>query len=124
MTNDTPLANDIVSNPLRQGGRPTLAGTRITVEVILDKLAADQTVDDILADYPQLSRTQILNATTYAAELIHLAPCAEREYAQLTWVLDTLIDQAGEDETHPLASLMEIVGALIERYEDEHVPEL
>jgi HTH-type transcriptional regulator/antitoxin HigA len=38
--------------------------------------------------------------------------------------LDTLIDAVGEDETHPLASLMEIVGVLIERYEEEHVPEL
>jgi HTH-type transcriptional regulator/antitoxin HigA len=30
----------------------------------------------------------------------------------------------GEDESHPLASLMEVLGALIERYEAEHVPEL
>ena len=37
--------------------------------------------------------------------------------------LDRLIDEVGEDETHPLASLMELVGVLIERYEDEHVPE-
>jgi len=33
------------------------------------------------------------------------------------------MDRVGEDESHPLASLMEVVGALIERYEDEHVPE-
>ena len=48
----------------------------------------------------------------------------ETEYNWLVSVLDQLIDQIGEDESHPLASLMEIVGALIERYEDEHVPEL
>jgi len=30
----------------------------------------------------------------------------------------------GDDEVHPLASLIEIVGVLIEKYEDEHVPEL
>jgi HTH-type transcriptional regulator/antitoxin HigA len=35
-----------------------------------------------------------------------------------------LIDEAGEDESHPLASLMEIVGVLIQKYETEHVPEL
>ena len=35
-----------------------------------------------------------------------------------------LIDLVGEDEQHPLASLMEVIGTLIERYEDEHVPEL
>jgi len=38
--------------------------------------------------------------------------------------LDSLIDEVGENESHPLASLMEIVGVLIEKYEDEHVPEL
>ena len=71
MATDTILANGIVSNPLRQGGRPTIAGTRITVELVLDKLAADQTIDDILADYPHLNRTQILNAIAYAAQLVH-----------------------------------------------------
>ncbi|WP_256871641.1 hypothetical protein [Nostoc sp. TCL26-01] len=39
-------------------------------------------------------------------------------------MLDCLIDQVGEDETHPLASLMEVISVLIENYEDEHVAEL
>jgi HTH-type transcriptional regulator/antitoxin HigA len=51
-------------------------------------------------------------------------PHNEQEYQQLVDLLDILIDQVGEDETHPLASLMEVIGALIERYEAEHVPEL
>lgn len=51
-------------------------------------------------------------------------PHTEREYDRLVQMLDTLIDVVGEDETHPLASLMEIAGVLVERYEDEHVPEL
>jgi HTH-type transcriptional regulator/antitoxin HigA len=34
------------------------------------------------------------------------------------------MDEVGEDEAHPLASLMEVVGVLIERYEEEYVPEL
>jgi mRNA interferase HigB len=33
-------------------------------------------------------------------------------------------DDVGEDENHPLASLMDVLGVLIEKYEDEHVPEL
>ncbi len=48
----------------------------------------------------------------------------DAEYDQLVNILDQLIDQVGEDENHPLASLMEVIGVLIERYEDEHVPEL
>ena len=39
-------------------------------------------------------------------------------------LLDSLIDEVGEDETHPLASLMEIIGVLIEKYENEHIPEI
>lgn len=51
-------------------------------------------------------------------------PHSEEQYRGLVAVLDRLIDEVGEDESHPLASLMEVVGALIERYEEEHVAEL
>lgn len=51
-------------------------------------------------------------------------PHTEEEYQHLVELLDTLIDEVGEDESHSLASLMEIVGVLIENYEKEHVPEL
>ena len=55
---------------------------------------------------------------------ILFVPHTEREYQQLVAALDMLIDTVGEDEAHPLASLMEIIGVLIEKYEDEHVPEI
>ena len=51
-------------------------------------------------------------------------PHTESEYLQLVQMLDMLTDEVGENEAHPLASFMEIVGILIEKYEDEHVPEL
>ncbi|MBW4514947.1 MAG: hypothetical protein KME11_06950 [Timaviella obliquedivisa GSE-PSE-MK23-08B] len=51
-------------------------------------------------------------------------PHTPAEYEQLVELLDRLIDQVGEDETHPLASLMEVFGVLIENYETENVPEL
>ena len=51
-------------------------------------------------------------------------PHAQSEYQRLTEVLDNLIDVVGEDEDYPLASLIEVIGVLIEKYEDEHVPEL
>ena len=47
--------------------------------------------------------------------------CGYEPHLQL---LDTMIDAVGENENHPLASLMEMVGVLVEKYEDEHVPEL
>lgn len=54
----------------------------------------------------------------------HSGDLSEAVYQRLVALLDELIDRVGEDEGHPLASLMEVVGALIERYEDEYVPEL
>jgi HTH-type transcriptional regulator/antitoxin HigA len=39
-------------------------------------------------------------------------------------LLDSLVDMVGENESHPLASLMELVSVLIENYEDAYVPEL
>jgi HTH-type transcriptional regulator/antitoxin HigA len=51
-------------------------------------------------------------------------PHSDREYRQLVKLLDRLVDEVGENENHPLASLMDVVGVLIEKYEDEHVAEL
>ncbi|MDJ0594436.1 MAG: hypothetical protein QNJ72_31420 [Pleurocapsa sp. MO_226.B13] len=51
-------------------------------------------------------------------------PHTETEYQRLVSLLDDLIDEVGEDESHPLASLMEIIGLLIESYESKNVPEL
>ena len=51
-------------------------------------------------------------------------PHTESEYQRLVAVLDDLIDVVGEDENHPLASLMEVIGVLIEKYESLRVPEL
>ena len=51
-------------------------------------------------------------------------PHTEQEYNRIVSMLDSLIDEVGEDESHPLASLMEVLAVLIEKYEAEHVPEL
>jgi len=51
-------------------------------------------------------------------------PHSEDDYNRLVALLDGLIDEVGENESHPLASLMEVVGILIEKYEDEHVAEV
>ncbi len=51
-------------------------------------------------------------------------PHSEDEYRRAVALLDELIDEVGEDEEHPLASLMEVLGTLIERYEADNIPEL
>lgn len=59
-----------------------------------------------------------------SVQKILYVPHTDAEYERLVAVLDELIDQVGEDENHPFASLMEVIGVLIEKYEDDHVPEL
>jgi HTH-type transcriptional regulator/antitoxin HigA len=51
-------------------------------------------------------------------------PHTEKDYEELVELLDRVTDRVGENEDHPLASLMDVLGVLIEKYEDEHVPEL
>ena len=59
-----------------------------------------------------------------ALAAVVFVPHAESEYQRLVDVLDDLIDIVGENENHALASLMEVIGVLIKKYEDEHIPEL
>jgi HTH-type transcriptional regulator/antitoxin HigA len=51
-------------------------------------------------------------------------PHNERECRRLVKLLDRLTDEVGGNEDHPLASFMEVIGVLIEKYEDERVPVL
>ena len=51
-------------------------------------------------------------------------PHTEAEYRELVELLDHLTDEVGGDEEHPLASLMDVLGVLVEKYEDEHVEQL
>lgn len=57
------------------------------------------------------------------SDVVHV-PHGQADYQELVALLDQLVDEVGEDENHPLASLMEVVGVLIEKYEDENVPVL
>ena len=45
----------ITSDPKIMMGKPTVGGTRITVELILEKLAAGETIEQILAEHPRLT---------------------------------------------------------------------
>jgi uncharacterized protein (DUF433 family) len=51
-------------------GKPVIAGTRISVELILEKLASGQTIEQILEDYPHLTEEAIRAAIAFAAEVL------------------------------------------------------
>jgi uncharacterized protein (DUF433 family) len=60
----------IESRPEVMMGKPVVRGTRITVELILEKLAAGETVEQLLAAHPRLSRAAVLAAMAFAAEAL------------------------------------------------------
>jgi uncharacterized protein (DUF433 family) len=69
----------IVSDPRVMMGKPVVAGTRITVELILEKLAAGETTEQILAAHPRLTLAAISAALSFArdtlrADTIYPAP--------------------------------------------------
>ena len=60
----------IIADPKIMLGKPTVAGTRITVEQILRLLAQKLTIKEILEDFPQLKEEDIRVAVKYAAKIV------------------------------------------------------
>jgi len=54
---------------------------------------------------------------------IFSVPHNEKDYKKLVNLLDSLIDEVGNNENHALSSLMETIGSLIETYESQYIPE-
>jgi uncharacterized protein (DUF433 family) len=64
-----PLLARITIDPAICHGKPCIRGLRYPVETILELLSAGMTTDEILADYPDLERDDILAALSFAAQL-------------------------------------------------------
>ena len=62
--------SQIVSDPAIMMGKPEVAGTRITVEQILEKLAAGESIEQIVDAHPRLSREAVLAAIDFAREAL------------------------------------------------------
>jgi uncharacterized protein (DUF433 family) len=62
----------IISDPNIMTGKPIIAGTRITVEHILEQLAGGRTIDQILEAHPYITREQVQAAINYAAESVRI----------------------------------------------------
>ena len=60
----------IQSDPAVMMGKPVVAGTRITVELILEKLSTGETIDQILEAHPRLTREGVLAALSFAAQAL------------------------------------------------------
>ena len=62
--------NLIVSDPSIMMGKPVITGTRITVEIILEKLSSGETIEQIIQAYPRLTKEAILQALAFAADVL------------------------------------------------------
>ena len=60
----------VEANPAIMMGKPVIRGTRITVELILEKLAAGESVDQILEAHPRLTREAVLAAIEFGARAL------------------------------------------------------
>jgi uncharacterized protein (DUF433 family) len=60
----------ITSDPKIMMGKPTVAGIRLTVELILEKLAAGETIEQIMSEHPRLTAAAIRAAIAFAAEAL------------------------------------------------------
>lgn len=60
----------VVSDPSVMMGKPVISGTRITVELILEKLAAGESVEQILSEHPGLSREAVQAALSFATQAL------------------------------------------------------
>jgi uncharacterized protein (DUF433 family) len=61
------IMNRITANPNILGGKPIIKGTRLSVEFILELLASDVSEEEILEDYPHLTKDDIHACLKYAA---------------------------------------------------------
>jgi len=64
------LLERIVVDPKVMVGKPVIKGTRIPVYLILELLAAGMSVDDVLGEYPELTREDIQAALEYASKIL------------------------------------------------------
>lgn len=60
----------IISDSKILGGKPIIAGTRISVELIMNFLRLGMSIDDILKEYPELKKIEVLAAIEYVSKLI------------------------------------------------------
>jgi uncharacterized protein (DUF433 family) len=58
----------ITIEPGKRGGKPCIRGLRITVSDVLDYLAAGMSEDEVLRDFPDLTREDILACLAFAAD--------------------------------------------------------
>jgi len=121
--------DDISINPAIMMGKPCIAGTRITVELILENISAGESIEQLLESYPRLTLKNIQNALAFAAESLrsnnvypirkHLLIAGKPFISGTNVSIDTILDNLSEGknyeqiiESHPGLTRKAIQSAL------------
>jgi uncharacterized protein (DUF433 family) len=64
------MSERITVSPDTCNGRPVIRGTRITVQTVLESLAAGDTIDEVLEEYPSLTRADVQACLDYASRVM------------------------------------------------------
>ena len=88
------MENLIESNPKIMFGKPVIKGTRITVELILEQLAAGESIENILTQHPHLTKEKVSSAVRFALQNLRkdFPPRSENQK-----LLDALSDAYAND---------------------------
>ncbi len=70
----------IISNSKILGGKPIISGTRISVELVMNFLGAGMSVEDILKEYTELRKSEVLAAIDYATNLVAKSKISRSNY--------------------------------------------
>jgi uncharacterized protein (DUF433 family) len=79
---DKILKQRIEIDPKKLQGKPVIRGTRVSVEQVLALMASGVEEKEILIDFPQLKKEDLLAAVQYAANIVHDSKAYPREYLE------------------------------------------
>lgn len=96
------MEDRIVIDPKIMVGKPVIKGTRITVELILEKLAAGNSFERIVAEYPHLSIEEVSSAVRFALDLLRHDFPAQTENMSLLDAIDAAYASEDSEEAQRL----------------------
>lgn len=102
------MENLIESNPKIMFGKPVIKGTRITVELILEKIAEGETVEHILSQHPHLTKEKISSAVHFALQTLRKDFPSHSENQKLSDALRDAYENDTDEEEKEFLRLAKI----------------
>jgi len=102
------MENLIECNPKIMLGKPVIKGTRVTVELILEKLAAGESIRDILLQHPHLTKEKVSSAVQFALQTLRRDFPTRSENQKLLDALNDAYANDTDEEEKQFLRLMKI----------------